>query len=50
MIWELVREKDEPIIKHVKNIESERSSTPKSLTVKLEFEDNEYFENKELSL
>lgn len=37
MIWELVREKDEPILKNIKHIESERSSNPKSLTIKLEF-------------
>ena len=47
MIFELVKEKDEEILKHIRHIESERTSEPKSLTVKLHFEDNEFFENKE---
>jgi len=50
MIWELVKEKDEEILKHITNIESERSDKPKSLKITLHFSDNDYFEDKTLSL
>lgn len=50
MIWELVKEKDEEIIQHVRHIESERTDKPKTLTVHLHFSPNEFFENEKLSL
>src|SRR5205823_1896650 len=51
MIWELVKEKDEEILTHLKHIDTERGEEPaKHLTVKFQFEDNEFFENKELLL
>lgn len=50
MIWELVKEKDEDILKNVRHIETERGDEPKTLTVKFHFNENEYFENKELNL
>jgi nucleosome assembly protein 1-like 1 len=50
MIWELVKEKDEEILTHIKHVESERSDNPKHLTVKFLFNDNEFFTNKDLTL
>lgn len=50
MVFELVKEKDEEILQHVRHIETERSEKPKALTVKFHFNDNEFFDNKELSL
>ena len=50
MIYELVKEKDEEILKHIKHIDSERSDNPKTLTVKFTFNENEFFDNTELSL
>lgn len=50
MIWELVKEKDEEILAHIKHVESERSDNPKHLTVKFQFNDNEFFDNKDLTL
>lgn len=47
MIFELVKEKDEEILKHIKHVETERTSDPKTLTVKLHFNENEFFENTE---
>jgi hypothetical protein len=34
MIFELVKEKDEEILKHIKHIDFERHDSPKTLTVK----------------
>lgn len=46
MIWELVKEKDEEILKFVKHIEAERSDSPnKMLTVTFFFNANEFFTN-----
>lgn len=58
MIFELVKEKDEPILEHhLRNIETEKvepdvadSKSRKSLTVKFHFSDNEYFTEKVLAL
>jgi nucleosome assembly protein 1-like 1 len=50
MVFELVKEKDEEILQHVRHIETERSTSPKALTVKFHFNENEFFDNKELSL
>jgi hypothetical protein len=50
MIFELVKEKDEEILKYITHIESERTDKPKSLTVKMHFGQNEFFENSVLSL
>lgn len=50
MIFELVKEKDEEILKNIRYIDSERTSSPKTLTVRFYFNDNEFFENKDLSL
>lgn len=51
MIWELVKEKDEEILVHLKHVETSRSEEPeKHLTVKFHFEDNQFFDNKELLL
>ena len=58
MIFELVKEKDEPILEHhLRSIESMREeadttnpSSRKSLTVKFHFSENEYFPEKVLSL
>lgn len=58
MIFELVKEKDEPILEHhLRNVETERvepdTSDPKSrksLTVKFHFSENEYFPEKVLAL
>lgn len=58
MIFELVKEKDEPILeKHLLKIESEKqepdttdSKSRKTLTVKFHFSENEYFPEKVLAL
>lgn len=50
MVYELVKEKDEDILKHLKHVESERGDNPKSLTVRFHFEENEFFDNKEISM
>ncbi len=50
MVWELVKEKDEEILKHLKTIDSEKTSEPRSLTVNFHFEQNEFFTNPTLSL
>jgi hypothetical protein len=58
MIFELVKEKDEPILEHhLSNVESEKQepdvtdpASRKSLTVKFHFSENEYFPEKVLSL
>jgi hypothetical protein len=47
MIFELVKEKDEEILKHIKHVETERTTSPKTLTVKLHFNANEFFDNTE---
>lgn len=50
MIFELVKEKDEEIIKHIHHVETERLDNPKALLVKFHFNDNEFFDNKEISM
>jgi nucleosome assembly protein 1-like 1 len=50
MIFELVKEKDEEILKHVNHVHSERGEKPKTLSVKFDFTDNEFFENKDITL
>ena len=50
MIWELVKEKDEEILKHVRHIQSERGESPKTLAVKFFFNDNEFFDNKDITI
>jgi nucleosome assembly protein 1-like 1 len=50
MIYELVKEKDEEILKSVKHIESEKTDKPKTLTVTMHFNSNEFFDNESLSL
>jgi hypothetical protein len=50
MIFELVKEKDEEVLKHLNNVESERQDSPKALTVRFHFNKNEFFTNDVLSL
>lgn len=50
MIWETVKEKDEEILKNLRHIETERGESPKSLTVRFFFNENEFFDNKDISL
>jgi len=51
MIYELVKEKDEEILKHITHVESERVDKPKSLTVRFHFApDNGFFDNENISL
>lgn len=50
MIWELVHEKDEEILKHLRHVEAVRSEEPKSLTVRFLFNKNEFFTNEALTL
>ena len=50
MIFELVKEKDEEILKNLTNIETERGNKPKSLTARFHFKSNEYFTNDLLTL
>ena len=57
MIYELVKEKDEPILQHIRHIETERhdavpgdAASRKHLLVKFHFNDNEYFTEKTLEL
>lgn len=50
MIWELVKEKDEEILAHIRHIETAKEDKPKTLTVTFYFNDNEFFDNKDLKL
>lgn len=50
MIFELVKEKDEEILKFVKHVDTERTDEPKTLKVNFYFNENEFFTNKDLSL
>jgi nucleosome assembly protein 1-like 1 len=50
MIFELVKEKDEEILKSLRHVETSRDEKPKSLSVKFYFNDNEFFENKDITL
>ena len=50
MIMELVKDKDEEILKHITHAESEKTDKPKTLQVTLHFSPNDYFENSSLSL
>jgi nucleosome assembly protein 1-like 1 len=45
MIFELVKEKDEEILKNVRHIDTERTTGPKTLTVRFYFNENEFFSN-----
>ena len=51
MIWELVKEKDEEILKHLKHVDTERTDKPeKTLSVTFFFTPNDYFSNESISL
>lgn len=50
MIYELVKEKDEEILKFIRHIETERNDKPKTLTAKFYFNKNEFFTNDLLTL
>jgi len=51
MVYELVKEKDEEVLKHLVHIESEKSEKPtKTLQVRLHFSKNDFFTNDVLSL
>jgi len=51
MIFELVKEKDEDILKHIRHIDSEKTDKPnKALKVNFHFNENEYFTNDVISL
>lgn len=51
MIFELVKEKDEEILKSLYHVEASKTFTPaKNLSVKFHFRPNEYFENTTLEL
>jgi nucleosome assembly protein 1-like 1 len=50
MIYELVKEKDDEILKNLRHVESERSDAPKALTVRFLFNKNEFFTNDTLTL
>ena len=50
MIWELVKERDEEILKSLRHIESERETKPKSLSVRFCFHPNDFFNNEILTL
>jgi len=51
MIFELVKEKDEEILKHIRHIDSEKTDKPnKALKVNFYFNENEYFTNDVISL
>lgn len=57
MIYEIVKEKDEAILAHLRHIETERAervesdpNSRKNLTVKFHFNDNEFFTEKTLTL
>ena len=57
MIFELVKEKDEAILSHIRHIESEMirpdpaiADSRKTLTIKFHFATNEYFTDKFLEL
>jgi len=51
MIFDLVKEKDEDILKHLAHIDSGKADKPeKSLKVNFHFHPNEYFDNEVVSL
>jgi len=50
MVYELVKEKDDEILKNLRHIESQRDENPKTLTVKFHFNANQFFSNDVLSL
>jgi hypothetical protein len=50
MIFELVKEKDDEILKFIRHVESERTDNPKTLTVRFLFNKNEFFTNDVLSI
>jgi nucleosome assembly protein 1-like 1 len=50
MIYELVKEKDEEILKFVRHIDTEKTDSPKTLCVRFLFNANEFFTNTELKL
>jgi hypothetical protein len=45
-----VRAKDKPLIDHVTNVLANRTFDPPTTSIVLDFSDNEYFTNKQLSL
>lgn len=51
MIFELVKEKDEEILKYVTHIDSEKTDKPnKTSSVTFHFSQNEFFSNETISL
>lgn len=51
MIWDLVKEKDEEILKHLKDVDTVRTTEPqKTLSVNFHFNENEFFDEKLLNL
>lgn len=50
MIMHCIREADEKLLPSIKSIEAVRFEKPKALELKIQFKENEYFENDELSL
>jgi len=50
MVFELVKEKDEEILKHLKHVDTKRTDDPKTLTVNFHFAKNDFFPHEVLSL
>jgi len=50
MFQDNIEEKDEEILKHLTNVESERSSDPETLVIRFFFSENEFFTNSELTM
>ena len=51
MVYDLVKEKDEDVLKHITHIDSEKEDKPvKSLKVNFHFGPNDYFDNQVISL
>jgi nucleosome assembly protein 1-like 1 len=50
MVWDLAKEKDEDILKHLKNVETKRTDEPKTLSVIFHFDKNDYFAHDVLTL
>ena len=50
MIFELVKEKDEEVLKNLRHIESSRVSKPKTLKISFHFNQNDFFDNETLNL
>jgi len=50
MIMQTFKENDEKLIPHIKSLEAVKYEVPKSLEIKIQFSENEYFTNEELTL